>query len=117
MLGADRQFHVDADINGRSVPLLVDTGASVIAIDRDVAERLGIDPERLNYSSRVRTANGIARAAEVRLDSVRIGPIERRNVSAVVTEGPGIGISLLGMSFLGTLSSVDFRGDRLLLRD
>ena len=113
----DRHFHVDAMVNGRPVSFLVDTGASVIAIDRDVARRLGIDPDRLVYSSRIRTANGVAQAADVTLDTVRIGDIERRNVRAVVTEGSGIGTSLLGMSFLGTLGSFEFRGDRLIMRD
>ena len=113
----DRHFHVDAMVNGRPVSFLVDTGASVIAIDRDVARGIGIDPDRLRYSSRIRTANGIAQAADVTLDSVRIGGIERRNVRAVVTEGSGIGTSLLGMSFLGSLGSFEFRGDRLIMRD
>ncbi|WP_062230709.1 retropepsin-like aspartic protease family protein [Aureimonas sp. N4] len=113
----DRHFHVDATVNGRPVSFLVDTGASVIAIDRDVARSIGIDPDRLSYSSRIRTANGVAQAADVTLDTVRIGGIERRNVRAVVTEGSGIGTSLLGMSFLGTLGSFEFRGDRLIMRD
>ncbi len=113
----DRHFHIDATVNGRPVSFLVDTGASVIAIDRDVARSIGIDPDRLSYSSRIRTANGVAQAADVTLDTVRIGGIERRNVRAVVTEGSGIGTSLLGMSFLGTLGSFEFRGDRLIMRD
>ena len=53
----------------------------------------------------------------VRLDSVSVGPIERRNVSALVTENDAIGVGLLGMSFLGQLASVEFRGDRLILTD
>ncbi len=56
-------------------------------------------------------------AAPVTLDSVRVGSIERRRVPAVVTQGDGIGVNLLGMSFLGTLSSLDFRGERLVLSD
>lgn len=113
----DRHFHVDAVVNGRGVSFLVDTGASVVAIDPAVARRLGIDTDRLRYTSRIQTANGTARAAEVTLDSVRIGSIERRNVRAVVSEGSTLGTSLLGMSFLGTLGSFEFRGDRLILRD
>ncbi|WP_062114136.1 retropepsin-like aspartic protease family protein [Aureimonas sp. AU40] len=113
----DRHFHVDASVNGRPVSFLVDTGASVVAIDPAVARRIGIDTDRLAYTSRIQTANGVARAAEVTLESVRIGSIERRNVRAVVSEGSTIGSSLLGMSFLGTLGSFEFRGDRLILRD
>lgn len=113
----DRHFHVDAEVNGRRIPFLVDTGASILAIDRDVAETVGIAVGDLRYTARIQTANGVALAAPVRLDEVRVGGIVRRNVSAVVTDGPGIGTSLLGMSFLGTLSSFDFRGDRLVLTD
>ena len=113
----DRHFHLDALVNGTPVSFLVDTGASVVAIDPAVARRIGIDPDHLNYSGRIQTANGVARAAPVTLDTLRVGSIERRNVQAVVTDGPGIGTSLLGMSFLGSLDSFEFRGDRLILRD
>ncbi len=63
------------------------------------------------------TANGIAKAAPIRLDSITIGGITRNNVAAAVTEGAGLDTVLLGMSFLGTLTSYDFRGDRLVLTD
>lgn len=117
MRGLGRHFRVDAELNGIAVPLLVDTGASVVAIDRATAERIGIDLASLAYTSSVRTANGVVAAAPVRIDRLVVGEIERRNVQAVVTEGSGIGIDLLGMSFLGTLSSVDFRRDRLVLTE
>lgn len=113
----DRHFHLDAIVNGEPVSFLVDTGASVVAIDPEIARRIGIDPDRLSYTSRIRTANGIALAAEATIETLRIGTIERRNVRAVVSQGSGIGTSLLGMSFLGTLGSFEFRGDRLILRD
>ena len=115
--GAGRHFQIDAEINGVRTPMLVDTGASIVAIDRSTAEAIGIDVGALRYTARVTTANGIANAAPIRIDEIRVGGIARRNVPAVVTEGDGIGIDLLGMSFLGTLSSVDFRGDRLVLSD
>ncbi len=115
--GDGSHFAVDAAVNGRRIPFLVDTGASVVAIDPDTAAAIGIDPAGLRYTARIRTANGDTVAAPVTLDSVRVGSIERRRVPAVVTQGDGIGVNLLGMSFLGTLSSLDFRGDRLVLSD
>lgn len=115
--GRGQHFSLDAQINGVRVPMLVDTGASIVAIDRSTAEAVGIDVAALSYGVQVRTANGIANAAPVRLETLSVGGIVRRNVSAVVTEGDGIGIDLLGMSFLGTLSSIEFRGDRLVLTD
>lgn len=115
--GFDNHFRVDATINGVELPVLVDTGASTVALDRDTARRVGIDVDGLSYDAQVRTANGVASAAMVRLDSVAVGPIERRNVTALVTANDAIGVGLLGMSFLGQLASVEFRGDRLILTD
>lgn len=113
----DDHFQVDGEIEGRATRFMVDTGASAIAMDARTAARLGIEPPRGGYTARVLTGNGVARAAPVTLSSVRIGPIERRNVAALVTEGEGLGTVLLGMSFLNTLTSYDFRGDRLVLTD
>ncbi|RIY01830.1 TIGR02281 family clan AA aspartic protease [Aureimonas flava] len=115
--GDGSHFSLDAEVNGRRVPFLVDTGASLVAIDRDTAAAIGIDPASLRYTARIRTANGDTVAAPVTLDTVRVGGIERRRVPAVVTQGDGIGVNLLGMSFLGSLRSLDFRGDRLVLSD
>ncbi|BDA85316.1 aspartic protease [Aureimonas sp. SA4125] len=117
MRGDDEHFHVAAEVDGRPVEFLVDTGASVVALDRRAAAAIGIDVASLAYTSRVMTANGIARSAPVVLGTVRIGEIERANVQAVVMDRDDDGISLLGMSFLGTLSSFDFRGERLVLSD
>jgi aspartyl protease family protein len=117
MRGRDNHFSLDAELNGEWIPMLVDTGASIVAIDPETAAAIGIDTSALRYQTRIMTANGVADAAPVRIDTLRVGDIERRNVEAVVTQDGGPGFALLGMSFLGTLSSVDFRGDRLVLRD
>jgi aspartyl protease family protein len=113
----DAHFHVDAVVNGRSVRFLVDTGASLVALDRGTAEAIGIDVKALAYTSRVMTANGPARAAPIRLSYIKIGDIVREDVRAAVMDREGDGLSLLGMSFLGTLSGFDFRGERLTLTD
>jgi aspartyl protease family protein len=113
----DAHFHVDAVVNGKSVSFLVDTGASLVALDRGTAEGVGIDVASLGFTTRVMTANGPARAAPVKLAYIKIGDIVRENVQAAVMDSDGDGLSLLGMSFLGTLSSFDFRGERLTLTD
>ncbi|MOA67884.1 hypothetical protein D3C78_1952410 [compost metagenome] len=63
------------------------------------------------------TANGPAMAAHVRLDEIAIGPISRRNVRAMVARDGMLDESLLGMSFLSTLSSLNMQTDELRLRD
>ena len=113
----DAHFHVDAVVNGRNVSFLVDTGASLVALDRGTAAAIGIDVGALGFTTRVMTANGPARAAPVRLSYIKIGDIVRENVQAAVMDSEGDGLSLLGMSFLGTLTSFDFRGERLTLTD
>lgn len=115
--GNDDHFRIDGSINGAPVSFMVDTGASVVALDRETAEHIGIDTAALGYTSRVVTAGGLARAAPVYLDTVRVGDIVRHDVEAAVIEGDGVGLTLLGMSFLGTLTSFDFRGERLILTD
>jgi aspartyl protease family protein len=110
-------FEADVQINGQTISMLVDTGASIVALSREDAERVGIIPENLTYSMSVMTANGRARAAPVTLSEVTIGPIMRRNVNASVAEDGKLDQSLLGMSFLSTLGSLQMQTDELRMRD
>jgi aspartyl protease family protein len=56
-------------------------------------------------------------AAPYRIGTITLGDITRRNVAAMVSQQGAIGTSLLGMSFLGGLSSFEIRGDKLILHD
>ena len=114
--GADDHFHLDGSIDGTPVTFMVDTGASIVAMDRATARSVGVDVARLRFSQKVMTANGLASAAPVTLKTVKVGGIVRHNVQAAVTDGD-FGTTLLGMSFLNTLTSFDFRGERLILTD
>ncbi|MFT4000668.1 MAG: TIGR02281 family clan AA aspartic protease [Rhizobium sp.] len=110
-------FEAVVKINGQPIDMLIDTGASTIALSQEDAERVGIIPANLTYSMTVLTANGRARAAPVELGSVAIGPIRRRDVEASVAEAGKLDQSLLGMSFLETLGSMQMQTDELRLRD
>jgi aspartyl protease family protein len=110
-------FQVRAMVNGGEVDFLVDTGATSIALGFEDAMAIGIDPDALQFTQPVMTANGMAQAAPVRIDRIAIGGIERSNVRATVSEPGRLERSLLGMSFLGNLSSFEMRGDELILRD
>ncbi|MGO7167832.1 TIGR02281 family clan AA aspartic protease [Rhizobium leguminosarum] len=111
------QFEADVAVNGQTIQMLVDTGASIVALSREDAERIGIDLSRLTYSMTIMTANGRGRAAPVTLDQVAIGPIIRNNVAASVAEDGRLDQSLLGMSFLETLGSLQMQTDELRMRD
>jgi aspartyl protease family protein len=110
-------FEADVSVNGQTIQMLVDTGASMVALSHADAERIGIIPENLDYSMTVMTANGRTRAAPVTLDRVAIGPIVRTGVAASVAEDGKLDQSLLGMSFLETLGSMQMQTDELRLRD
>lgn len=112
---ASGHFRADARMNGRNVPVLVDTGATYVAIDQTTARQLGIVPARADYRHRVQTANGETRAALARIDRLQLGPIELRNVEAQVTRDGTLPVTLLGMSFLNRLSKFEIDGDRLTL--
>lgn len=107
-------FLVEAEVNGTPVTFLVDSGASSVVLSPEDARRIGLAPERLRFTERYRTANGMVRAAPVELREIRIGQLAQRYVPASVNEAP-IGISLLGMSFLGRLESWSVEGGRLAL--
>ena len=110
-------FEADTLVNGSPVRFVVDTGASTIVLSTRDAARAGFDPAELRFDVPTRTANGIGRAARVRLDEVRIGALVRRDIPALVSSPRTLSISLLGQNFLESLHSYEKRGDRLTLRD
>ncbi|KQR68843.1 aspartic protease [Rhizobium sp. Leaf384] len=110
-------FEANVAINGASVQMLVDTGASTVALSYADAKSLGLDPDSLAFTQRLMTANGEARGAPVTLAEVAIGPIVRTDVRATVAEDGKLDQSLLGMSFLSTLDMMQMKTDELRLRD
>ncbi|WP_117191297.1 TIGR02281 family clan AA aspartic protease [Rhizobium terrae] len=110
-------FQTNVGINGKVLHMLVDTGASTVVLSYDDARAVGLDPQKLDFSVTVMTANGRALAAPVRLEEIAIGPIVRKNIRAMVAEDGKLGESLLGMSFLSTLGSLQMQTDELKLRD
>jgi aspartyl protease family protein len=105
--GGDGHYWAQAEVNGAPVRFLVDTGATEVA--------LGFDLSRLQYRSSVVTAAGRTRAAAVRLASVTVAGARLEDVDALVIEN-GLDSSLLGMSYLGRLSSFQATRQALFLR-
>ena len=93
------------------VIFLVDTGATDVAVSREVAERIGLEK---GFRVTVNTANGTAYGWNTVLDKVTLGNIEMTAVPATIM--PGLGQeALLGMSFLKRLTLIQ-RGEELLIR-
>ena len=114
--GAFGHYRAQAEINGRPVEVFVDSGASLVVLSHEDAERAGLRPRAQDYTQRVSTANGVTRVAPMLLDRVSIGDISVRNVEAAIGEPGKLGQSLLGMTFLGRLQRVDMRAGVLLLQ-
>lgn len=116
-VGRDGHFQINAIVNGAEIPTTFDTGASAVVLTQRDARAAGIDVDNLRYNTPVQTANGTGRAAQVRLDRVEVGGIVRTRVRAFVAEAGALEQSLLGMSFLRTLSRYAVTGNSLELTD
>ena len=97
--------------------MLVDTGATLVALTYDDARRAGVHLSPSDFTHEVRTANGIAKVAPIDLGSISIGDITVRNVRGAVTEPGKLHKTLLGMSFLSRLSRVEMRDQALVLHE
>lgn len=105
--GVDGHYRAEALINGLKVNVLVDTGATGVAISQAVADKLNL---KSISAIRTATANGDSIGYLVRLKSVKLGGIEAKNVSATIA--PGLqGDVLLGMSFLGRMDVRLYKGE------
>lgn len=113
----DGHYYARAEVNGRPIDVMVDTGASMVALTYEDAEEAGLRLRPSDFTSQVSTANGVAAVAPVTLDRVTIGRITVRNVRAAVCERGRLNKTLLGMSFLSKLDSVGISNGRLVLRD
>lgn len=113
--GPNGHFMLEAEVNGEPVEFLVDTGASIVVIGTETAERLGFDPDSLEYTGMARTANGTTPIAPIILDTIVIGDFTVSAVEAAVVGKP-MATSLLGMSFLARLEGYEVRDGRLVLR-
>jgi aspartyl protease family protein len=112
---AEGHFVADASVNGSRVTLMVDTGATTVALTDATARRLGIYPLKSAYDVRLSTANGTVMAARVTLREIRLGGLSVRNVTAVVVPGNALPVDLLGMSFLSRLAKFEIAGRQLVL--
>jgi aspartyl protease family protein len=115
--GSGGHFFTNASINNRSVEVMVDTGASSVALSYEDASRIGLKPRNLNFDVTVSTANGEGKAARVMLREVEIGSVRVQNVEGLVLQEGALRGTLLGMSFLGRLRSFSVEDGKLILKN
>jgi aspartyl protease family protein len=115
--GMGGHFQLAAEINGATIPMIFDTGASAVVLTSADARAAGIDVDKLKYTVSVSTANGTGKAASLLLDQIKIGNIVRKRVRTFIAEDGALETSLLGMTFLETLGRYAVSGNALELVD
>jgi aspartyl protease family protein len=108
-------FQTEGRIDGQRIDFMVDTGASVVALNEKSAARFGFRPSRSDYNASVSTANGTIKAARTRLAMVELGGLVVRDVDAMVLPDEALSENLLGLSFLSKLKRFEYANGRLVL--
>jgi aspartyl protease family protein len=108
-------FATEGRIDGQRIAFMVDTGASVIALNESSAARFGLRPTPNDYRATVSTANGTVKAARTRLAMVDIGGLIVRDVDAMVLPDEALSENLLGLSFLSKLKRFEYANGKMVL--
>jgi aspartyl protease family protein len=110
----DGIYYIFADVNGAEVRFVIDTGSDDVVLTKKDARRAGIDVSRLQFSEDYDAASGSGVEADAMVQRITLGPLSLSNLPVSVEEDGGA--SLLGMSFLHRMKSVEIRDNRLYLR-
>ena len=108
-------FATEGRIDGQRIAFMVDTGASVIALNESSAARFGLRPVPNQYTARVSTANGTIKAAPTRIAMVEVGGLIVRDVDAMVLPDDALSENLLGLSFLSKLRRFEYANGTMVL--
>jgi aspartyl protease family protein len=114
--GENGHFYAEVSSDSGKVMMLVDTGATVVALTGNDAAMMGVDWNPGDVRPVARGASGDVYGVPVTLDRIDVGGIEARRVPAVVVP-EGLDISLLGQSFLSKVNRVEVAGDTMVLHD
>ena len=112
-MAIDGHFWIDAQLNGQKVKFLVDSGATMTTIGRDVAEAAGVAVND-GRTQVVRTGNGMLRVATGRADELSVGPIDRQNIGLHIADHEDLNV--LGMNYLSSLERWGVEGRWLILK-
>jgi aspartyl protease family protein len=108
-------FLTEGRIDGQRIGFMVDTGASVVALNETSAARFGLRPSRGDYNATVTTANGTIKGARTRIAMVEIGGVVVRDVDAMVLPDEALSENLLGLSFLSKLKRFEYANGQMVL--
>lgn len=112
--GPGGHFHANGLVNGQPVEFIVDTGATTVALTVEDAQRIGLPVDPSAFAVIGTGASGPVRGQSVMIESVSVDGKEVRRLRGAVLEG--LGISLLGQSYLSRISEVTMRGGEMVLR-
>ena len=107
-------YYLTLNINDQPIEFMIDTGASDVVLTQSDASQIGLNPNSLNYFGRAMTANGEVRTAPVELETVALGDVVDKNVTAWVNQGDQ-DQSLLGMAYLQRWSHIAIGNNSLIL--
>ena len=108
-------FRTDGRVDGQRVDFMVDTGASMVALNEKSAARFGLRPARGDYNATVSTANGTIKAARTRIAMIDLGGIVVRDVDAMVLPDAALSENLLGLSFLSKLKRFEYANGKMVM--
>ena len=120
--GDEGHFRPNVEVNGVTLKMIVDTGATLVSISASDAKKLGLKARRDNTVA-LRTANGVVYASKRALRRVTIQNLTISDVDAILMPETGLGFigagetpSLLGLSWLRRIAGYDTSANRMLLR-
>jgi aspartyl protease family protein len=108
-------FQTEGRIDGQRIGFMIDTGASVVALNETSAARFGLRPSRGDYNATVTTANGTIKAARTRIAMLEVGGLIVRDVDAMVLPDEALSENLLGLSFLSRLKRFEYANGQMVL--
>jgi len=97
-----------------SAGFLVDTGASIVALIGEDAQTMGLYWDESSSQRIGRGASGAVYGVPTTISHMEMGRFEARNVQAAIIP-EGLGVSLLGQSFLSRVSDVKIKGNEMRL--
>lgn len=109
---SDGLFYVEALANGQSVRFVVDTGATVVVLNRQDAAKMGLPFDSLTNRGSMRTANGSSDMRWATIDRLEMAGKNLEKISAAVVDG-ALPVSLMGQNALEQLGTVTLKGDTL----